>query len=187
VTGRTCSVDGCEWAGQLRKGWCNKHYRRWMNTGDPERVDRLRIDGTEAERFWPRVDKRPDGCWIWTGSTDGHGYGQFRADGTMVKAYRWAYEDTHGPVPAGLELDHVCRVRRCVNPDHLEPVTHRENVLRGESITADQAKRTHCPKGHPYSGANLKIRPNGKRRCVTCHRESERRRKARQRSSGSTG
>ncbi len=91
---------------------------------------------TEAERFWVKVDVLGD-CWLWAAGLDGHGYGQFRVgsrtDGTrrMVRAHRWAYEHLVGVIPDGLDLDHLCRTPRCVNPAHLEPVTNRENSRRG--------------------------------------------------------
>lgn len=173
---RTCTIEGCERPHKAR-GWCRLHYRRWTTTGDPERVDRPRIDGTEAERFWPRVDKQPDGCWLWTASIDGHGYGQFRANGTTVKAYRWAYEDIIGPVPDGLELDHLCRVRLCVNPDHLEPVTHKVNMERAAATI------THCPQGHARNDANTRVKANGFRDCRVCHNARETKRTARKRRS----
>lgn len=136
-----------------------------------------------ASRFWPKVDTngaipehRPDlgPCWLWTASLNNHGYGRFkfgsRRDGSSreVSAHVWAYLDAVGPVPPGLELDHLCRVTRCVRPSHLEPVTHRENTLRSEAPSALSARKTHCPQGHPYSGDNLHLRPDGSRRCRIC-------------------
>ncbi len=85
---------------------------------------------TEAERFWAKVEKT-DGCWLWTGAENGRGYGTFWSEGMVVRAHRWAYGHLAGPIPDGLDLDHLCRVKSCVNPDHLEPVTHRVNVRRG--------------------------------------------------------
>lgn len=93
---------------------------------------------------------------------------------SVVGAHRVVYEELVGPIPDGLMLDHLCRVRHCVNPEHLEPVTNRENVLRGEGHSAKAARATHCLKGHPYAGENLRILSNGWRRCRACHRERER-------------
>jgi hypothetical protein len=120
------------------------------------------------ERFWAKVDKngpipadRPDlgPCWIWTGSIrrgPNGGYGRFRMDpNTLVHAHCFSYEEARGPIPNGLVPDHLCRVRRCVNDSHLELVTNKENVLRGSGITAVQARKTHCFRGHPLSGTNL--------------------------------
>ena len=111
-------------------------------------------------RFWAKVHVLDDGCWEWTGVTTHDGYGQFgvgsRHDDTDRKVYvhRWAYESLVGPIPSPLSLDHLCRNRACANPSHLEPVTIRENILRGNGLAARQARRTHCPYGHEYSEAN---------------------------------
>lgn len=89
---------------------------------------------TLAERFWPKVSKT-DSCWLWQASLDGKGYGQINGGRTptrMMRAHRVAYELVIGPIPDGLDLDHLCRTPRCVNPDHLEPVTRRENTARGD-------------------------------------------------------
>jgi hypothetical protein len=108
------------------------------------------------------------GCWLWTAVVSNDGYGQFgvgnRATGfRMAKAHRVSYELFVGPIPEGLQLDHLCRVRCCVNPRHLEPVNNRENALRGTRL------KQHCPKGHEYSGANLYVNPNtGHRFCKQC-------------------
>lgn len=126
------------------------------------------------EAFWSKVEKTPNGCWNWTAGRSGDGYGNFRS----TRAHRWAYERLVGPIPAGLVIDHLCRNILCVNPAHLEPVSRRENVLRGLTLPASNAAKTHCPKGHPLSGNNLYVQPRtGKRRCKTCPDE---RRRARQ-------
>ena len=140
------------------------------------------------ERFWEKVDRSggPNACWKWTAGTDGNGYGQFYPTrDKVVPAHRFAYELMIGPIPAGLELDHVkargCTSKRCVNPAHLEPVTHRENTLRGNSLSARRARQTHCIRGHPFDEANTLRDADGSRRCRACHREEERRRKERKR------
>lgn len=103
---------------------------------------RLPRSATPSERFWAKVEKADgDGCWLWLASLDFDGYGQFRFGGRMVKAYAFAYVEAKGPIPAGLELDHLCRNRACVRPHHLEPVTHAENVRRGAMVAANQAVR----------------------------------------------
>lgn len=118
------------------------------------------------EQFWSRVHKT-DTCWLWTGSHQGDGYGRFYAQRKMQSAHRYSYELHVGPIPAGLQIDHLCRVPGCVNPAHLEAVTPRENTLRGQGITAVQARRTHCPKGHPYDEENTRL--NGRKRfCRAC-------------------
>jgi len=118
------------------------------------------------ERFWAKVEKT-ETCWLWTAYQDGGGYGQFRVNGHGILAHRFAYELLIGPIPAGLTLDHLCRVRHCVNPAHLEPVSQRENTLRGESFAAQEARRTHCHKGHAYDLLNTRIY-RGWRRCRAC-------------------
>lgn len=115
------------------------------------------------------------GCWLWTGFTNEHGYGllSVRENGKkkLRRAHRISYELKNGPIPKGLQIDHLCRVRCCVNPDHMEPVTLVENVMRGESFYAQQARRTHCPRGHEYSGRNLHVGSKGERKCRACDLE----------------
>lgn len=106
-------------------------------------------------------------CDIWTGSLDKDGYGRIKRNGMTYRAHRIAYEEAKGPIPDGLQLDHLCRVRNCINPDHLEAVTCQENIRRGE-LGAAQRARTHCPQNHPYSGDNLYIDPRGDRQCRIC-------------------
>lgn len=179
-----CSVDGCERRSKAR-GWCSMHYQREKAAG----LAPLRAS-TIAERFWEKVDF-VDGpvpayapelgpCWLWIGSQNGWGYGQFRVESTrLIQAHAWAWIEANGPVPDGLELDHLCRVRNCVRPAHLEPVTHRINSLRGQSIAATNAAKTHCPQGHVYDEANTVVR-RGSRECRICVRACHRRRHARQ-------
>jgi ribosomal protein S14 len=124
------------------------------------------------ERFLTRFEIDPDTeCWVWQrGKSKGHG--RFRPHERTMQAHVWSYEYFVGPVPAGKELDHTCENRPCVNPDHLEPVTSRENTLRSSiAPAAVNARKTHCPKGHTYSGTNNK----GLRICRTCMREVDQR------------
>ena len=144
-------------------------------------------------RFLDKIAFEPKReCWLWRGAIVGGGYGQFcvgadavrRGEPRLTYAHRFSYEAKFGPIPNGLEIDHLCRVRNCVNPEHLEAVTSHENIRRGESGKYNREK-THCPKGHPYSGDNLYRRPNGDRHCRICKRsalrEYKERRRARER------
>ena len=130
------------------------------------------------ERFWEKVSlcSDPNGCWLWSAHVNAAGYGTFWFDKTTRFAHRVAYMELIGSIPDGLELDHLCRTRNCVNPSHLEPVTTRENCLRGISPLAKNAAKTHCVNGHPLSGENLKPDQlkRGYRRCLECHRARNR-------------
>ena len=120
------------------------------------------------------------GCWIWTGSFAGSGYPTISVGGRKQAGHRVAYEAFIGPIPEGLELDHLCSTPTCVNPAHLEPVTHTENVLRGRSFAAVNARKSHCVNGHLYDARNTYRRPNGRRDCRVCINQRVRRYKARQ-------
>ena len=125
---------------------------------------------TEKERFWQKVDPcRTDGCWAWIAAVGVNGYGYFWTEKRVRTAHRWAYESIHGAIPVGHEPDHLCRVRSCVNPDHLEVVTKANNLLRGISPPAMNARKTHCPQGHPYDESNTRVTPYGFRICRKCH------------------
>jgi hypothetical protein len=126
------------------------------------------------EPFSARYSIDPEtGCWIWQRATSADGYGRVSVGGKVIPAHRRAYELLVGPIPKGLTIDHLCRNRPCVNPDHLEPVTNRENILRGNTLPAANAAKTHCKYGHPFSPENtwhdLK---RGWRKCRTCMRAS---------------
>ena len=131
----------------------------------------------DIARFWAKVDRRgPAECWPWLSGHQNFGYGCFRLGLSSVPAHRVAYEIINGKIPVGLEIDHLCRNTNCVNPSHLEAVTHRENILRGNSPMARAAKVTCCPKGHPYDDDNTIIKKlkNGRygRECRICKNES---------------
>lgn len=126
-------------------------------------------------RFWSKVDRSggANACWLWSGSTKKtKGYGQTSAHGWTYRAHRVSYELSVGPVPKGLVLDHLCRVRSCVNPAHLETVTNRENILRGTGAPARYARQANCPKGHTYTDIGTQ------RRCLICKNEDSRQRRA---------
>lgn len=107
------------------------HWKRWNRHGDPEHVEVVQLHGaTIEERLLARIEETDDGCWVWTGAQQGAGYGMLRVDGEGASAHRLAHEEWIGPIPDGLEIDHLCRVRLCINPEHLEAVTHLENMRR---------------------------------------------------------
>jgi hypothetical protein len=135
-----------------------------------------------VRRFWARVDKSPahGGCWLWTGAKNWAGYAWVGFKGKRIAVHRLAYTLTKGPIPPARDVDHVrangCRYRHCVNPDHLEPVTHRVNLLRGrgpEIVRARAAAITHCPRGHAYAD-HAYVTPSGGRTCKICQVERTR-------------
>lgn len=133
------------------------------------------------DRLMAHVSKDPDGCWRFAGSKV-RGYGQFRYEGRLHLAHRVAYQLLVGPIPEGLQLDHLCRVRDCINPSHLEPVTHAENVRRGiagEVTRARMLAKTHCAQGHEWNEENTGRQPGG-RKCLACRRAYNRRWRAKQ-------
>lgn len=141
----------------------------------PATCDDLRLGGTDVSvRFWSKVDASGD-CWLWVAGRTPNGYGKFKIAGQSLGAHRVAWRLLVGPIPDGLAIDHLCKVKRCVNPDHLEPVTPRSNVMRSSSWAARQAGQTHCKRGHPLSGPNLaRWGKRGHRFCRICHRERTR-------------
>lgn len=184
---RQCRKDGCRKAYQkkdiplIKSGvvcacgcgeetyLANEHRpSRGVFKGQPRRFingHQSRSKLTEAERFFQKV-KREEGdrCWMWLASFQGDGYGYFyRRHGGTTYAHIVSWEFVHGPKPSGMDLDHLCRNIKCVNPAHLELVTHRENVLRGVGIAAQRIKQTHCIRGHELDGEL------GNRHCKSCH------------------
>ncbi|WP_352237126.1 HNH endonuclease signature motif containing protein [Lentzea sp. NBRC 102530] len=136
-------------------------------------------DPVLPDRFWRKVSVNSEtGCWEWIAALRSNGYGAYFAgpDDRNALAHRVAYRTLVEAIPPGLDLDHLCRVRRCVNPAHLEPVTRRTNLLRGETVVAARAAQTHCVNGHEFDAANTYIRSAGTRDCRACHRNRERRR-----------
>lgn len=191
-----CKVTGCTWVGlTVRRGWCPKHYKRWVSTGDPTGL-RRRENGAEPYASiifygWDRYGLEE--CLLYRGAVNGLGYGNVSdGGGSSVSAHRVAYEKWHGPVPVGMVLDHECHNRaalrgecdggsgcvhrRCVNPGHLAPVTPEQNFLKSPLTAAGgggsagarfNSAKTHCPQGHAYDRANTFIH-HGSRECRTC-------------------
>lgn len=164
---RTCTVPGCGLPVRC-SGKCRRHYNQWIRTTPKDQ----RKPSALRERILAMVQVDDGGCWRWQGYVGPKGYGQVRGVGRTESAHGAAYREWKGEIPQGWTLDHLCRVRDCVNPEHLEAVPHRINLLRGETVTAQHAAKTHCPQGHPYAGDNLIVRPkpNGGsgRTCRTC-------------------
>lgn len=134
------------------------------------------------EEFLSRFDVQDDGCWLWQRpiqrATNGLYAGVVTFNGRRQPAYRHAYEMFVGPIPAGLDIDHLCRVGRCVNPAHLEPVTRRENIMRSPvHVASINARKTHCIRGHEFTPENTIIHCGGKRACRTCVNAGQRRRR----------
>lgn len=150
-------------------------------TAQDERSEWAMMGTSIDPRFFAKIEESPNGCWLWTGAQNGRGYGKLRRDNKNWLAHRFIYEMMVGVIPYGLDLDHTCHNedlscnggpscihRRCVNPSHLLPATCSENHLRGRS---SNRRKTHCPKGHPYSGDNLVVRiikGAPRRFCLTC-------------------
>ena len=175
MTKYTCSVieDGvrCNTVVAART-MCHKHYARWRRHGDP-----LVTVPTVAQRFWIKVDKAgpipshaPElgPCWIWMAATAGMGYGVFRFRGRQDYAHRAVYEMVVAPIPAGLEIDHLCCVKLCVNPAHLEAVTCSENILRMIPTRKRRPQLSHCQRGHELTPENSYYHKTGQRECRAC-------------------
>lgn len=167
-------------------------------TTPPRRQTRIevRLVPRKAKPFWshvnfwgPQTELVPTRCWVWTGSDSGsHGhrkpYGQHwdSAQHRSTKAHRYLWEHVHGPLATGLVIDHLCRTTLCVRPSHLEPVTVRENNMRGNAPAYITSRTNRCARDHDLEDpANAYRRPDGGRICRACHRESKRRYKQRQR------
>lgn len=124
----------------------------------------------EVQAMIKAAAREYNGCWLWDKRCESQGYAVVRFMGRHLKVHRLMFELVRGSIPNGLHLDHLCRNRNCVNPDHLEAVSHKENVLRGEGPTAINAKKTHCKRGHPLIPENLRNDPKGYRHCKVCDR-----------------
>ena len=163
----------------VAKGYCPRHYAQAHRSGMvggrnsfAQSTVYRRMD--TVERFLSLVEKS-DGCWNWIGYKNDKGYGQIqlgkRPQKRTIYAHRYSYELVRGPILSGLQIDHLCRNRACVNPDHLEPVTNRENYLRGMAPSAVIHRSGTCSHGHEQTAENIYIRPDtGKPSCLACRR-----------------
>lgn len=122
------------------------------------------------KHFLPRISEDQNGCWNWLGDILRNGYGRLTYQNKGRLVHRFSYEWHVGPIPEGLQIDHLCRNRHCCNPQHLEAVTPRVNTLRGHTIVAANAAKTVCPLGHPLSGDNLYLKPGRHRICIACRK-----------------
>ena len=133
----------------------------------------------DVELFDSKVDKSGE-CWNWTGATCGKGYGRFRINGRLEQAHRVAYTAARGPIPDGLQIDHLCRSKNCVRPDHLEAVTNAENSRRAIPFASNHTKganrnKTHCSRGHEYTAENTLLSKDYRRDCRMCKADRNRR------------
>jgi hypothetical protein len=188
VSDRTCALKGCD-RPHRSNGWCNMHYTRWRKWGTPLQSGPAQL--SNRERLLNYVTVAESGCWQWR-HVHPDGYSIVVLNGVRKMAHRAVYEELVGPIPDGATLDHTCHTedltcpggsscshRSCVNPEHLEPVPHGENVRRSRHNNWE-ARKTHCPQGHPYSGTNLRYGSRGCRVCRKCEQASKRRYLARQ-------
>ena len=133
------------------------------------------------KRILPKIKVSKVGCWEWLGRTVKDGYGNINVNKKRISIHRILYKYYHGKLDSELEIDHICRNRVCCNPLHLEQVTHKENVLRGFSLNAINARKTLCIRGHSLSGDNIRIEKYGSRRCKKCKNENQMKRRKQKR------
>lgn len=157
----TCQVETCL-RPVLARNYCSLHYQRWHKRGNTDVF--IREKKTAQEQISDHISLAENGCWLWEGALNPSGYGAVNGQPVNGKintqAHRHSYEVFVGTIPEGMELDHLCKNRRCVNPDHLEPVTHLINVRRGDACRATD---THCANGHLYEDGTWR------RVCILCH------------------
>lgn len=158
-----CCVVGCTTPAKYRgKRLCNRHYLRIWKRGTTE----LPTKPTVRQQIEAAVFVDEEGCWRWLDSVSPNGYGRIGVE----YAHRLAFEEFVGPIPDGMTIDHLCRVKTCCNPDHLEAVSLRENILRSEGPSAINARLTRCQRGHEFTAENTYIAPSGRRQCRACIR-----------------
>lgn len=167
VTGH-CLVAGCRKPIKIKtRELCAMHYTRLLRHGDPLATKITAHDTPLRDRLLSRIRKTETGCWEWTGAISSKGYGTLGFQTRDLYAHRASYELFVGPIPDGLEMDHLCRNRRCINPEHLEAVTHLENMHRNPFVSA-RMKQTHCKHGHEFTPENTRRKKNGTRCCRAC-------------------
>jgi hypothetical protein len=170
--GPICTYPSCGRSHNAR-GLCGPHGSMQRRGEDLRPIQNRTgpIQKPVSERFWSKVSTQANGCMEWQGSKTKGGYGVFAVDAshesTKDMAHRWAYENQVGTIPPGLDIDHLCRNRACVNPSHLEPVTRAENIRRAAAV------KTECPSGHPYTEENTHRNSVGHRKCRTCTAERD--------------
>lgn len=166
----TCDQTGCP-NRHYAKGLCKRHYG-FARKPDANPARRM----TPEQWWWYSAQPVASGCWEWQGTRNTESYGRLQVNGRTKAAHRFGYEIVVGPIPPGLVIDHLCRNTSCVNPDHLEPVTNKVNILRGEGYAARSARKVSCPKGHAYDADNTWRDGRGFRYCRACRRSRAQRR-----------
>jgi hypothetical protein len=158
-----CSIVGCDKPVKAR-AMCVMHYKRVIKHGDPHYTP-----PTPEDTFWGQIDRSdPDACWLWDRVIGTGGYGYHNWRGRTVRAHRVSVLIDGRTIPDGMQVDHTCRTRSCINPRHLEVVTPRENKRRGNEHSGIGQYKTHCPSGHPYDETNTYTSRNGARHCRAC-------------------